>query len=333
MRAAFAVAPFAALALASAVEGCSGGGHAADSGVALDAAPADGSLFGVQDGSVAAGCDPVALTGCGTGKACLYVGASTVSAEGPTCLAPSATPAVLGQPCTQSPVENCVPGSTCIQLTGVPNQTLSCQKLCHVGTKADCAGASTGTVALDCVYPISQAYGICGPTCEPFHDTCGAGYSCEATAPGVAACLPEGTVAIGGKGCQMNGCVRGGVCFDIGDGDTCYPPCDPAAANGCGMAAACVSIRGFDFGVCIQTCNPANDTCPAGDSCRISGVCLPEGAQPGQPCTNACTKGYVCVSSSGSNLVCKKACDPAHPMCMAPDTCVPIQGQTFGACG
>lgn len=146
--------------------------------------------------------------------------------------------------------------------------------------------------------------------------------------------LTQGTGADGYDTCELHA-----MCWDLDDrGEgSCVGLCAGDWENPACLEPDAVCSFGGDgyLALCIPTCNPLLQPCPAGDGCYPTGsgyVCAPDASgegmgEEGDPCefTNGCTAGLYCgVGECGdSPRCCLPFCDLDQPECPAGTECVP----------
>jgi hypothetical protein len=302
---------------------------------APDTGPADA---GVPDGGRAdagpqAMCEPVGGTGCpGGADLCLWDG----NLDHLSCGTPGA--AGFEAPCAGP--QGCAVGHTCMQLPGEAGP--ECHRVCDLwGGGLSCQGLAGQHPLYNCsTVNGSQRYGVCwgvGAYCDPLAPACGAGEVCGLDGRGNTVCQPAGAAVRDGPCSLSTNCGVGqGMCIDLGAGQYCRQPCNPAQAGACGGAARCTQLIGEAYGICLPVlCHPFDAPCPGGSVC--SAVAGPVECRPAGPvglggaCSvqSECAAG-VCVDL-GAGDRCEAPCDGAHP-CPSPQLCVTLTGFGFGIC-
>lgn len=216
---------------------------------------------------------------------------------------------------------------------------------------ADCGGGNT-CLLLDGV----EADGVCGSTCDPAGNDCGANEACVTTAadPNVGACIPEAAAC---DPATLDSCVGQGtpntacVAVEGGAAGVCLPPCFEQDPNACGGMPDQCQVRSdaaFHGGVCLgqsMPCDVVAQDCPDPNACSILGGGAIGGAAylcgeagplaEGGDCSadaDACATGLECVGGT-----CRAYCDPTNDQC-ASGTCTDISAMfylpadTVGAC-
>ena len=136
---------------------------------------------------------------------------------------------------------------------------------------------------------------------------------------------------------QQN-CAPGLTCVQL-QGEA-GPTCKQTCANA-DQGARCSTLQGMssdyvcvffdagggmltDYGVCdgVNTCQPYNDMCPAGQACGLvdsqgTTACVTDGTvMLGGDCSTAnCMRGGICVNVNMMGARCHPPCDPANDMC------------------
>lgn len=269
-------------------------------------------------------------SGCTGTDLCVYV-ASVNMAQ---CRVPAAAPKAHEEACSTQ-LHDCGAGLTCVQLPGEMGPT--CKKVCLEGNNTHCAGltgmATNGYFCPGSFPNAPNGEGVCiaqPEDCVPHSDSCPANQYCELIGANNTGCVPEGNVPVNGS-CGPGQCMRGGVCINIGSGGTCYEPCNTATGLCSTGAMRCLGLQDLSFGICPAVCDVFQVNCPQTDSCQpyndisIAG-CLPsESGSAGQPCSNTCARGNICV-----NQVCRVPCDANNPC--ATGMCDTSGGGPFGIC-
>jgi hypothetical protein len=283
-------------------------------------------------------CNPFDGSGCTGDNVCVWV----VNTDQAQCRSVGAAPKTHEQVCSTALLD-CAAGYSCLSLEGDADPI--CRKVCDTAGGANNCSAVTGaSMSYSCTGLQGKTYGVCvgsgasGTDCVPFDDMCPAAETCTYSGQSTT-CQPSGTAARGAS-CMASNCVKGSICLDVGDGATCFEPCDPMAQNACATAGdLCLGLNGVDFGICqtpMAGCDPLNDMCAAGQVCTFDApdlTCAPEGTTPiGGNCANqACARGGLCIFLQGqANPICYEPCDPQMPMCSA-GQCGDI-GLAFGLC-
>jgi hypothetical protein len=170
---------------------------------------------------------------------------------------------------------------------------------------------------------------------------CGPGQKCiPAVDPNTGrvagACVPNGTVAIGGA-CSTAGstqttftdnCVAGAFCDNDGPNstNTCRKVC--SADSTCASTEKCGIILTRRWGICLPTCTLGGTDCPASNDCSVPFddifssntmslgffVCKKTGTSPAFANCNAdtdCGGGLFCNFGNTSNF-CSPTCDSQH---------------------
>ena len=200
----------------------------------------------VRCGAIGEECCP---EGCYAGSFCVL---GTCSAT-----APASCPGTTG-PCDLA-LQNCPPGQGC----GLDGITTSC---------AATGGARSGDpcmLSTECVagHYCSRAEAVCRPYC------CGA-------CPTGQLCIESSTVSAAGfcvsSGCDplsTGGCGPSGGCYPLGDQLACLP------AGTVGIGGACTSVNEcvpgaacLASGTCAQVCRPAAPSCAVGTCAPFSGA-------------------------------------------------------------
>ena len=199
-----------------------------------------------------------------------------------------------------------------------------------------------------------------GEVCDPWLQNCPAGQKCmpyisEGNAWNALACSPiaENPKAVGepctveeSGGSGIDDCEWGAMCFYVDEESlegTCVAQCsgtpaDPVCADG----TSCAIWNEGVLTLCIHTCNPDLDECPAGQMCEPVAedqfLCVPEGVDPGgygQDCTAfECNPGLVCIDADhhaacveGATGCCSPYCEIDGRPCPDGMSCV-VQGET-----
>jgi hypothetical protein len=223
---------------------------------------------------------------------------------------------IEGLYCAENQDSDCPPGQQCMP----------------VGSEWRCytAGATVDAARTIDTPPAPDMFQLCSlyPS-----GGCGAGQKCtidtlQPTAPQF--CTQTGTKIVGftcsGTG-SSDQCATGLMCLS----GTCRAFCGAADSATCSGANACVAFSNPVFSVCVPTCNPLAQDCPASgngpQNCyqgTTTGECLTSSTN--RPVGSACEFGNECIGGSGCiNKVCVKYCDYT----MFPEqqgTCTP--GQT-----
>jgi hypothetical protein len=212
---------------------------------------------------------------------------------------------------------------------------------------------STPPVAPTC-QDAPRAGELCNPACQK---GCECGRCNVIQSTGHAACVPAGTVALGGlcKPGADDNCGAGLICIRETCGNNlgrCYKHCTGnEQCEGTICTAAINDSRGQDTGfktcdVPAQACDPVNNTgclSPA-LNCYLTSANLTlcdcpgatEGGKNGAACNyyRDCAPGYVCIGGVGGAFTCRFACSVASPACTAGTTCIPTgTGAKYGYCG
>lgn len=118
------------------------------------------------------------------------------------------------------------------------------------------------------------------------------------------------------------------VVLACGKSNGSFTPC--VASPDCGGGRRCFEL-GTGAGICLDTCTTGAALCEEGQACAPTAevssewVCLPGGAVAiNGVCSRSvdCDLGGICVNE-GSFSVCRRACDPRLPNCLAGTTCNP----------
>jgi hypothetical protein len=226
-------------------------------------------------------------------------------------------------------------------------------------TESDDDDASTGCSMRECTdVPLDDA-------CDPWLQNCPAGQKCmpyitEGNAWNALMCSPiaedpngigEPCTVEGSAGSGIDDCEWGAMCFYV-DAETnvgtCVAQCggtqmDPVCAEGTSCAIANEGV----LTLCIQTCDPDLDECPAGQMCEPFDedlfLCFPESVDPGgygQDCTAfECNPGLVCLSAEyhancveGATGCCTPYCELDGRPCPDGMTCVLQNESDIGWC-
>ncbi len=255
----------------------------------------------------------------------------------------------------------CLPEPGGARWTCVPGGTIEAGQACGPTVPGEC---SAGTV---CV-PWDEQHGACRPLCTPEHPEllscpepyqfcfpvddgeggtaffgfclgdactppdvgCEPGERCTVLGAVVFACVPAGTVPVGGS-CEEEDCVPGAICkHKPGGGSVCLAFCQsseecPALEEGC-----LFPFQGIDdWGWCdTWECDPVAQTgCGPGEACYYSDpekgttLCWEAGGlEVGADCSSfleMCVPGADCFPDPGSGpnytYHCYAYCDDAHP--------------------
>jgi len=177
--------------------------------------------------------------------------------------------------------------------------------------------------------PIGQLGCGMGERCTYFHDGAGGAFDIDENCDSDTACVPEGTIPMGGA-CEItpeepDGCVGALLCSQGACRELCGPP-EPTCTSGlCPLAHP--FAPGMLLAACAEACDPLAPTCGAGESCYLptrtgeATGCVTAGVLlEGEACRYAedCVAGATCVTR-----VCRRICDPTAPDCTSPLACEP----------
>ena len=190
-------------------------------------------------------CDPVANTGCESGKACL--GGSI-----PKC--GDAGAGKLGEACKDS--KDCGPQLTCI------GTEKKCAKLCYAG-KPTPSNLCTGNQTCNRLFDINgdelpKDQGMCKSPCHTVTDDgCKQTQACHGNSSTLTPqCGPFGTVAVDDFCTKGSDCVKGATCVPLQSGKfKCKTKCDSGKNDGsnnknpdCKPAQICIALKDSENG-------------------------------------------------------------------------------------
>ncbi len=155
--------------------------------------------------------------------------------------------AAEGAACGTAGSDDCVEGTTCVNLNG--SNERRCRKYCN--SNANCT-AGTLCQSLVSVSGTPQLPAICVPvqTCDPLVQNCTTvGEACYPITEGEY-CLQAGTAAVG-TSCGNVNCVKGAVCLIVGGAGTCKQLCNLDGGLPACAASTCMGLTATDnFGAC-----------------------------------------------------------------------------------
>ena len=316
----------AALALMSALSGCSGDSTtqscSVDAECPLGTVCVGGTCQSVSCGSsgdcetnqiclsgtsvcAAAECGCADCPACADGFSCMDGTCVSNSCEGEGCPCTASSDCSADHLCKDGSCVACAPGE-CEEPSGCTVTGCAAGEMCDEAT-GECLSATAAGACQPCTNDSECGEG--GWSCLPVggsqvclapcgsSDDCATGWTCWG-----GACTPASFKCLG---CAVNGCENGQVCdTSTGDCKAATPECNACEYDWeCGATGACHSISP-GVRVCVPRCS-ANTPCPGSSSCvddPDSGykVCKPQGASccfdanpancpdPGEQCTPAC---------------------------------------------
>lgn len=248
---------------------------------------------------------------CNAGSACTGSGDRCALFHTPfglyltACVAPAASPAGDGAPCTRGSagIDDCGNGATCDAMLG-SDGVATCKKLC----------ASAGECGTNeaCI-PIDASHSVCAPTCEL--GTCGDGRSCRPLtgrfeAPLV--CQADGDAHAYEPCDEATRCASGLFCSLE---NVCQATCD--TRHPCASGLTCTGHLGQP-GFC--SCTLFSAACGSGNTCRFGDPVAPTCSKIGDSVTlgrcasNAdCPANAVCLEAPSKDQECFALCDGTHP--------------------
>jgi hypothetical protein len=201
-------------------------------------------------------------------------------------------------------------------------------------------------------------------TCSVVTQDCGSGQKCVAKVQGAnmtvvgTTCVANGTVTEG-QPCMMvsasglvnDNCVAGTVCDNSG-GDSslhCRKTCSTSTT--CSSASLkCAAVYTNDWGLCIPSCTPFGNDCPAGNDCSTTFDAISATPNSGVFACKTTGMGALFANCSsdtdcGANLACvgphcSPICDTAHQCAQPPGDAGVLSCQSYvnlangaGVCG
>jgi hypothetical protein len=201
--------------------------------------------------------------------------------------------------------------------------------------------AGIGDVVLD-PGQLDVGIEIAPAACQPApQGGCASGRKCT-DFMGNSRCAPDGTVPEGGACTSADGiddCAAGSLCRD----GVCTRICAVGSGEcNCSRVSSLFTDQD-DIGVCVPSCDPIGQDCPAGQGCYIAGdpltVCAGAGMVPvGESCqfVNSCAPGSSCAFQyqDRSEPECIAHCAVGSASCGPNAQCVQASDQsaTIGVC-
>jgi hypothetical protein len=201
--------------------------------------------------------------------------------------------------------------------------------------------AGIGDVVLD-PGQLDVAIEIAPAACQPApQGGCATGRKCT-DFMGNSRCAPDGIVPEGGACTSADGvddCAAGTLCRD----GVCTRICELGSSE-----CSCVRFSGFfddneTIGLCVPSCDPVGQDCPAGQGCYLASeplaMCADAGMVPvGGSCefVNSCEPGASCVFQypDRTEPECIAHCNVGSTSCGPDAVCVQVSDQsaTIGVC-